>query len=131
MTILHLHTWGFFFLSLFTKKRVQFFVYMSIFCCGFTDQAVVLNCFALLNLVAFLDSSGSPWEELVLIWVHYLIVGSALPQCARACQHRKWVECYLVFTISVSLHLFFIGSCIWTESPGFYKSSSLVSCLAK
>ena len=40
---------------------------------------VVLHCLALLNLIVFLDSSGSPWEELVLVWVYYLIVGSTFP----------------------------------------------------
>ena len=41
--------------------------------------AVVFHCLALLNLVAFLDSSGSPWEKLVFVWVFYLAVSSALP----------------------------------------------------
>ena len=41
--------------------------------------AVVIHCLALLNLVAFLDYSSSSWEELVLVRVHYLTVGSALP----------------------------------------------------
>ena len=55
----------------------SFFVVVSL-----SEQivAVVLHCLALFNLVAFLDSSGSSWEELVLVRVHYLIVGSALPQ---------------------------------------------------
>ena len=43
--------------------------------------AVVLHCLALLNLVASLDFSSSLWEELVLVRVHYLIVGSALSHC--------------------------------------------------
>ena len=42
--------------------------------------AVVLHSRALLNIVAFLDTSGSRWEELVLFQVHYPIVGSALPR---------------------------------------------------
>ena len=106
---------------------------------------VFLHCLALLNLVAFLNSSGSPWEDLVLVQVHYLTVGSALPHCfveegVHELSFATSIFCIFtrsqhgvtsIFMMLVSLHLFFIGSCIWTGSPGFNNSSSLVACLSK
>ena len=87
--------------------------------------AIVLYCLALLNLVAFLNSSGSPWEELVLVRVHYLIAGSALLNCFLMEGYMNFLLTHPFSVFSADPYYFIVVVCMSLSTLNEHGATSV------